>query len=375
MPTEPTADQPVAGGDPSGATLPLPDARFEALSEQALARRTHDRRALRLGIGVTLTFVIALAYDWTLAYLAPIFAAPLLQGPAAPTLRSAVGVVLVTCLIMLVCLLAAGFSQTYPALFLIALFPALFGTFRYGLRGGSTLVMILLLVGLMLVPMVANTTVEITHNVAGSFVGNIGLSLVVAILMFGLFPPLPSEPAGAPRPVLPAAEVDRRAWILTALTGSYAVAYFSFGWTNVHTPIYIAVYAYSANLARGLTVTKGILAANVAAGVLTVVMYQLTLMTPHFPFVAMLVLTVTLILARMITSDAPWAPPAGFALSVVMILYGESLIPFSDDGGSNFGDRLGELGMAALYAVAALYVLEALFPQRGSSSECSGQSS
>lgn len=27
-----------------------------------------------------------------------------------------------------------------------------------------------------------------------------------------------------------------------------------------------------------------------------------------------------------------------------MILYGESIIPFSDDGGSNFGDRLGELG-------------------------------
>jgi hypothetical protein len=308
--------------------------------------------------------VIALAYDWTLAYLAPIFAAPLLQGPAAPTLRAALGILLATGVIMLACLLAAGFSQTYPALFLIALFPALFGTFRYGLRGGSSLVMILLLVGLMLVPMVAGTTVEITHNVAGSFVGNIGLSLVVTILMFGLFPPLPSAPARVPKPLLPAAEVDRRAWILTAVTGSYAVAYFSFGWTNVDTPIYIAVYAYSANLARGLTVTKGILAANVAAGLLTVVMYQLTLMTPHFPFVAALVLTVTLILARMMTSDAPWAPLAGFALSVVMILYGESLIPFSDGGGFNFGDRLGELGLAAIYAVGALYVLDAYFPAR-----------
>ena len=364
MPTEPTANQPVAGGEGPRAAISLPDTRSEALSEQALAQATHARAALRVGIGVTLTFVIALAYDWTLAYLAPIFAAPLLQGPAAPTLRAALGILLATSVIMLACLLAAGFSQTYPALFLIALFPALFGTFRYGLRGGSTLVMILLLVGLMLVPMVANTTVEITHNVAGSFVGNIGLSLVVAILMFGLFPPLPSEPARAPKPVLQAAEVDRRAWILTAVTGSYAVAYFSFGWTNVHTPIYIAIYAYSANLARGLTVTKGILAANVAAGLLTVVMYQLTLMTPHFPFVAALVLTVNLILARMITSDAPWAPLAGFALSVVMILYGESIIPFSDDGGSNFGDRLGELGMAAIYAVGALYVLDAYFPAR-----------
>jgi hypothetical protein len=364
MPTEPTVEQPVAGGDPSGAAIPLPDARSDALSEQALARRTHARRALRLGIGVTLTFVIALAYDWTLAYLAPIFTAPLLRGTAAPTLRAAVGIVLVTALLMLICLLAAGVSQTYPAFFLMALFPALFATFRYGLRGGSALVMILLLVGLMLLPMVAGTTVEITHKVAGSFVGNIGVSLAVTILMFSLFPPLPSEPQRAPSPVLAAAEVDRRAWILTALTGSYAVAYFSFGWTNVHTPIYIAIYAYSANLARGLTVTKGILAANIAAGLLTMAMYQLTLMTPHFPFVVALVLTVNLILARMTTSDAPWAPLAGFALSVVMILYGESLIPFSDDGGSNFADRLGELGMAAIYAIGGLYVLDAYFPPR-----------
>jgi len=360
MPTEATAALPSTEADPPDA------AGFPAapLFEQASAWRTQERRALRLGIGVTLSFVIALAYDWTLAYLAPIFTAPLLQKPSAPTLRKAVGVMLVTSLIMVVCLLAGTISQTYPALFLMALFPGLFWTFRYGLRGGSSLVLILLLVGLMLVPMVANTTVEITRDVAGSFVGNIGLSLLVTILMFTLFPPLPSEPESAPKPLLPAAEVDRRAWILTAITGSYAVAYFSFAWTNVHTPIYIAIFAFSANLARGRTATKGILAANVAAGLLTLIMYELTVMTPHFPFVAAMVMTVNLILARMITSDTPWAPLAGFALSVVMILYGESVIPFSNEGGANFADRLGELGMAAIYAVAALYVLEAYFPPR-----------
>lgn len=346
-------EQPIAGSPPAAPP-----------SGQALAQRTRERRGLRLGFGVTITFVIALAYDWTLAYLAPIFAASLLQGPSAPTLREAANIILVTSLIMVVCLLAGGVSQAYPALFLAALFPALFWTFHYGLRGGSPLVLILLLVGLMLVPMVANTTVEITRDVAGSFVGNIGISLAVTILMFWLLPPLPSEPERAPKPLLPAAEVDRRALILMALTGSYAVAYFSFGWTNVHTPIYIAIYAFSANLARGLTVTKGILAANVAAGLLTLIMYELTVMTPHFPFVVAMVMTVVLIFARMITSDASWAPLAGLALSVVMILYGESIIPFSNEGGANFADRLGELGMAAIYAVAGLYLLEALFPEK-----------
>ena len=93
-------------------------------------------------------------------------------------------------------------------------------------------------------------------------------------------------------------------------------------------------------------------------------MQHLTVMAPHFPFVVGMALAVVLILARMITSDARGAPLAGFALSVLMILYGESIIPFSDEGGANFADRLGELGMAAIYAMAALYVLDANFPPR-----------
>ena len=71
-----------------------------------------------------------------------------------------------------------------------------------------------------------------------------------------------------------------------------------------------------------------------------------------------------MVLARMITSGAPWAPLAGFALSVVMILYGESIIPFSDEGGANFIDRMGELGMAAVYAITGLYLLDVYFPEK-----------
>ena len=339
----------------------------ESIPRQSVTLQTQGRRALRLGIGVTLTFAIALAFDWTLAYLAPVFAAPMLQKPAAPTLKSAIEVLFVTFTIMLLCMLAGGISQAFPVFFLAALFPVLYWTFRYGLRDGSPLVLLLLLLGLMLLPMVANTTAEVTRNVAGSFVGNIGLSLLVAYIMFAFFPSMPSEPQPAPKPSLPEAEANRRAWILTALTGSYLVAYFSFEWTNVHTPLYIAIYAYGANLARGLAVSKGILVANIAAGVTTLFMYELTVMTPHFLFIVVLALTVNMVLARMITSSAPWAPLAGFALSVVMILYGESIIPFSDEGGSNFIDRMGELGMAALYAIAGLYVLDVYFPAKQAS--------
>ena len=50
-------------------------------------------------------------------------------------------------------------------------------------------------------------------------------------------------------------------------------------------------------------------------------------MAPHLPSVAAVTLTVVQVLACMIHSAAPRAPLAGLALSVVMILHGQSIIP------------------------------------------------
>jgi len=47
-----------------------------------------------------------------------------------------------------------------------------------------------------------------------------------------------------------------------------------------------------------------------------------------------------------------------------MILLGSAIGTFHDAGGDKFSDRLGELGAAAIYAVVALFVLEAFFPKR-----------
>ena len=114
------------------------------------------------------------------------------------------------------------------------------------------------------------------------------------MVMYALIPPLPTEPTAKPKPVLPPNEVTRRAALLTVITGSYAFLYLIFGWSNVHTPIYIALYVSSLDLSRGSAAAKGILAANVAAGLLAMLLYQLTMMAPYVPFVAVMILTVNL---------------------------------------------------------------------------------
>lgn len=329
----------------------------------AMDERTRNRRIARLGVGVTLTFLIAMAFDWTLAYLAPSFVAPLLQARAGPTLKAAVILLLVSFMLMLGCYLLAGFARVYPIPFQLSLIPALFLTFRYLFRGGQGLIVLLILLGLMLLPMAAKVSPQLSWELAASFVWNLALVLAVAAFMFMLFPPLPLEPTSVPKPVPPAAEVDRRAWIMALITGSFTMVYYSFDWSNVHTPLYVAIFILQLSLAGTLAATKGILGANIVAGVIAVVLYTLVVMAPNFLFMAVLVLLVMLLLSRLIMSGKPWAPLAGLALSSTMILFGSAMGSSTDGGGAMFIDRMGELGAAALYAVAALYVLEAIWPR------------
>ena len=151
---------------------------------------------------------------------------------------------------------------------------------------------------------------------------------------------------------------------MTVITGSYTMAYFGFDWTNVHTPIYIAIFIQQVSLASGLKMTKGILAANVGAGFVGWGMYELFVMVPNLLFVALLTFTVVMLFARVITSSSALVPLASAALNVLMFLVGSAMISWSDTQADKFSDRLGEIGMAALYAIAALIVLEALFPRK-----------
>jgi len=318
-----------------------------------------DRRAMRLGIGITVVFLVAIYSNWLLAYLAPVFAAPLLQGRRAPTLRKAAFLMSATIAIALACLLAGGVARIYPVLFMAALLPVLVWTLRYHLRGGVTLVVVVILCAVLLVPLGAKVAPEVARQVAASFVWNIGLSLGVTAVMFTLMPPRRGEPAPVPREPLPAAEAAWRGWQVALITWSYAVAYFAFDWTNIHTPLYIAIFALQLSLARTLSVSGAILAANRAGGAVALLLYELVAMVPVFIFLAALMLPVHLVFARMVTSGTRFAPLAGAALSVMLILLGGAMSPTDQNASAGFIDRLGELGMAAIYAILALYVLEA----------------
>ncbi len=327
------------------------------------ARDVVERRALRLGVGITAVFLVAMAFQWTFDYLAPIFLPLLLQAGRPLNLAEAIKLLVAILVVMIGTYFLAAMSRQMPLLFALLLLPMLFANFRWLLRGGSVMVVLMILIGLVLPPLTAKGSLDATWDVSMSFVWNIGLCVVASYLLFVLFPPLPGEPEPKPRPVFPPAEANWRAATLAVIVGSYSLAYLAFDWHNVHTPLYLAVYALSLSFSRTVGLAKGILAANVVGGVTAAVMFELTAMVPNFLFLAALTLPVMLIFARAVVSEVPWAPLASFAMSVVVLLFGPAIGPSdSDTGAENMAYRLFELGIAAIYAAAAVFVLEAFRP-------------
>lgn len=154
-----------------------------------------------------IALLIGIFFDWTLAYLAPVFVAPMLQANAPPTAANVLPVLAATVIIVAAFCLIGGFARIYPTSFVISVLPMLCWTFRTNLHGGSTLVVLLVLRGLMLVPMVAKMAPHASWDVAASTVWNIALSLLRTVAMFSIFPMLPSEPSPPAKLSLPEAEI------------------------------------------------------------------------------------------------------------------------------------------------------------------------
>ena len=327
------------------------------------ARLVLEHRALRLGVGISAVFLVAMFFQWTLAYLAPIFLPLLLQAGRPLGAMEALKLLVAVLLVMLGTYFLAAMSRQLPALFALLLIPLFYVTFRSLFRGGPVLVILMALIGLVLTPLTSKLSLEVTWDVAVSFVWNLGLCVVASYILFVIFPTLPDEPESTPRPLLSPDEADWRAAALAVIVGGYELAYLAFDWHNAHTPLYIAVFASSLAFLRTASLAMGILAAYIVGGLVVVVMFVLTAAAPNFLFLTALTLPVMIVFARAVVSDAPWAPLASFAMSVVLLIFGPSIGPSdSDTGFENMAYRLFELGIAAMYAIAATFILEAFRP-------------
>lgn len=173
-------------------------------------RTPRVQRALRLATGTAICLALSFGLALPIPFLAPVLCALLLASANRPLpFKAAVILALAALLTTGTGLLLIPLLRYYPNCGVLLIGLALFLVFRFGLRGGSNLIVTFLVIGLTMISSAGVADFGLAVMVIKAMVAGLILAVVVGMFSHWLFP----EPANAPPPpaaaVFPASEVDR----------------------------------------------------------------------------------------------------------------------------------------------------------------------
>jgi hypothetical protein len=321
------------------------------------------RRAWRFAAAVSTAFLIVQFFGWQLAFLLPVFVGMLVVAPSAVSFRAAISLMIVVAIILLAGNLAAALLS-YPLFFVVLLIAGLFGIFSIAANGGSPLLVVMMLIAILLVPLVAQSSLAL----AGDITFYIWFDLFVAILLSWLFFGIvPNAPEGEPASGAPAADPKTARYGAIAMTGMVvplALAFISFGWTSVLTLLFATLLIQQLSTQEDLKGAYALLAANGVGALLAIVVYLLIAAAPGVFILSTLIILVTLYAATLVTKPAPKGGLWMSAFNSFLVILGASLAPYGDDAGAKGFSRVLQIGAACMYVSFAIMVMEGLFRRR-----------
>jgi MFS family permease len=319
------------------------------------------RARLRFAIIVTLGFGLGQLLAWPLALMAPVLAATFLRLPAPIGLPAAIRLLAGTTAILLMGIAIVYLVLPYPLLAMLVIVLGLALTFRLGAAGGSGLTVVILLVAILILPLVGQSSPEIANLIAVGFCVNLGIAIVLSWLGFAIMPATaarrPTQAEAAP--VAPT-DADKAAFKMTLVVAPITVAYLAFGWSMVLTLLFSALMAQQLSAASGIHATKGVLIANMTGAAIAIVAYFLLVAVPSIPFMVVLVFAMALLFSGPVFAGGPVSDLWASAFSAVLVILGGSLTPLGEDADLKAIDRIMQIALAGIYIVGAYAIVETL---------------
>lgn len=325
---------------------------------------SENRRALRLAIGVTITFLLTQTFPWPVSFLATVATLVYLQDAKPPSLSRGFGTV---ANIFLSC--SGGFVLTvllgdYPLILILTLCGLLVAVYRYAMIGGSHAVTVIgLLLATTLVPVVTNLLPELGYLFIVSLSFSFFLAWLISIALFALMPPLKDVPAEHAHGDI--GDVTQIAVNLAVVVGPL-VAFFLFtGRTDVlvlvYTAIFVTTVSQTGSAAMGLTYLRANLIFGAGA---VIIVFELLTIVPFLPFAVAVFFLAIFVFAKGFFGHGPraaeWSSGAfGFVIILSGMLSSEKITAVD-----KLFDRLVQIGLAALYVTFAFALLEYLSQRR-----------
>jgi len=335
------------------------------------------RQIFRLASGMTLASALAFGIAWPLSYITPVLTAKLLVSPRALPIKAQAGF-----LVLLFVTLTVGTELIlpllqYPAVHILITGLVMFLLFYAKAGGVSPILVVFLLIGVIVIPVVGTVQPALARAVASGLFFSAAISTAVVFVLTALLPdpdmtavaseatPAPTGPSLEARAETEAPGASRRERAtlalrsvvvlfplvlvlqLYSLTGALVMLVFSLLLSLEPT--------YGGHLKTG----SGLILANLTGGLVGVVLYQLLVMVPSFPFLLLLCLAAGLLVGNQIFSGTSLGKLLSAGITAVFIVLGPSLTGDSSAGGS-LAVRLVLITAAVVYVVLAFGLLRRL---------------
>ena len=328
-------------------------------------RRTpRDQRALRLATGTALCLTASFGLGLPIPFMAPVLCLLLLASVNRPLpFKAGLVLALAAMLTTGIGLLLIPVLRYYPISGVLLISVGLFLAFRFGLRGGNTLIMTFLVIGLTMISSAGIAEFDLAAMVIGALVKGLLLAVVVVAFSHGLFPDPPNAPSPPPAPPLPAEEVSRvalRATLIVLPTFLLAL---------IDPAGYLPIILKAVGLGQQSSTTNArnagreLLGSTLLAGLLAILFWSALSLFVHLWMFFLWMLLFGLVLARKLYALSPTRFTPGFWLNTLItliILLGQSVQDSAagKDVYTAFAIRMGLFILVTLYACLMVHLLD-----------------
>ena len=335
-------------------------------------------RILRLALGTSLSLWFSQAVGWQMSFIAPVFTL-LVLGLPLPVLKLKQGIVFIVVLAVALYsgMLLLPMLLEQPAVGLLLLTLALFWSFYFTAKGGSALIGTFATVGLALVAGVGSVSVDAFLIIAGDVVLAAAVGIIFVWIAHALMPDSmaadAAPAAGKKPPEASKPDLANARWsAFRSLLIVWPVALLLM--LSSSSTAYIAVMIKVASMGQQATnddtkgAGKSLILSTIIGGIGAVIGWEMLSIAPTLMLYTLIIGLAGLLMGPKIFQGAAMHPQAGtwsYGYMTMLILLAPAVMDSigGDSASVKFWDRIIMFAGATLYAVAAVYIVDAFRPR------------
>lgn len=335
-------------------------------------------RIFRLSFGTASSFWFSQLLGGDMSFVAPVFTMFILALPLpAPNLKFGIGFVLIFTGSLYAGLLLLPTLLNQPLVGVVLLIIALFWSFYYPAKGGSAVLGMFATVGIALATAVGTVSIDAVLALDSSLVltafgGVIFVYIAHACLPDSLaiapeMPPQEQTEKTSP-PNLSAARWSAFRSLLIVLP--IAIWFVISAASTAYIPVMIKVASMGQQAANEATKAAGksLIQSTIIGGTAAIIGFQVLSIAPTLPIYVLIIALAALMAGARIFQGAAMHPQAAtwsYAYLTMLVILAPAVMDSSGDGsaGIKFWQRLVMFGGTTLYAVIAVYVVDAFRPR------------